>query len=98
MPDLVTAAVTALLGVIVFVAGQALQRFIVEPIMEQRKVIAEVAFVHLFYANVIENTDHPDTVDKASETLRTLAYRLRATLWTIPLYGVLARLGWVYKR
>lgn len=52
--ELLTAALTALFGVLVFVLGQAAQRFVVEPIQDQRKVIGEVAFALLMFANVAE--------------------------------------------
>jgi hypothetical protein len=100
MSSLVTAALTALFAVLVFVAGQFLQRFLLEPIQEQRKIIGEIAFSLLFYANVMDMSarenkglvrlEEPVEIVK---TLRGLASRLRATLWTIPCYKLFAKLG-----
>jgi hypothetical protein len=49
---LMTAAFTAFFGVIVYAGGQAAQRFVLEPVQEQRKVIGEIAFALLMHGNV----------------------------------------------
>lgn len=105
MSSVVTAALTALFAVIVFVAGQLAQRFILEPIQEQRKIIGEIAFSLLFHANVSDmaelanaglvQLEEPKEVVK---TLRSLAGRLRSTLYTIPFYDTFARLGFVLSK
>ena len=43
---------TALGGVIVFVVGQVLVKFLIDPIHEQRKLIGEIAATIIFYSNV----------------------------------------------
>lgn len=102
MSSIVTAALTTLFVVLVFVAGQLAQRFILEPIQEQRKILGEIAFSLLFHANVMdmarrENTGLVQIEDPVEtvKTLRSLAGRLRATLYTIPFYDVLSRFGFV---
>ncbi|MBA3490807.1 MAG: hypothetical protein H0T55_01850 [Rubrobacteraceae bacterium] len=99
------ALITALLAVLAFVVGQALLRFVVEPIQEQRRLIGEVSNALLFYANVyhLELFKQPDErqreqLDEARTTLRGLAGRLQASLWTVPAYDTLARIGWVRKK
>lgn len=99
------ALITALLAVLAFVAGQALLRFVVEPIQEQRRLIGEVSHALLFYANVyhLKILKQPDEqrraeLDEARTTLRGLAARLQASLWTVPAYDTLARMGWVRKK
>jgi hypothetical protein len=99
------ALVTALLAVVAFLAGQAVLRFVVEPIQEQRRLIGDVAHAVLFYANVyhLEMFEHPNEqrraeLDEARTTLRGLAGRLQASLWTIPAYDTLTRIGWVRKK
>ncbi len=94
------ALLTASLAVLVFVVGQAVLRFVLEPILEQRKLIGDVAHALLFYANVVhlDTWGPPDEqrrkeLDDARITLRGLAGRLRASLWTVPFYDTLARLG-----
>src|SRR5258707_6752233 len=99
MTTIVTAALTAFFAVLVFVVGQLLQRFFLEPIQEQRKTIGEIAFCLLFYANVMDmGARENQRLVKIEEpiesvkTLRGLASRLRATLWTVPFYKSFARL------
>ncbi|MBC7809857.1 MAG: hypothetical protein H7175_01850 [Burkholderiales bacterium] len=99
MNSLETAALTAFFGVLVFVLGQFVQKFILEPIQEQRKVIAEIAFVLVFLRNVSKGSiSTEEELHEANATIRRLAAQLRATLWTIPLYGVFARLRIVPER
>lgn len=106
MSSLVTAALTAFFGVLVFVVGQFAQRFFLEPIQEQRKVIGEIAYSLLFHANAMDvsryerdgikllQVEDPIEVIK---TLRSLAGKLRASLWTIPFYNLFAKLKIVPK-
>lgn len=100
MSSLVTASLTALFAVLVFVAGQFLQRFFLEPIQEQRKIIGEIAFSLLFHANVMDMSARENKglvrLEEPVEivrSLRGLASRLRATLWTIPCYKLFSKLG-----
>jgi len=107
MSPTVTAALTAFFGVLVFVVGQFAQRFFLEPIQEQRKVIGEIAFALVFYANVSDTEDNrrrglapleiedPNTVSK---NIRTLASKLRAGLYTIPFYGFFSLLRLIPKK
>lgn len=99
--ELVTAALTALFGVFVFVLGQAAQRFLVEPIQDQRKAIGEVAFALLMFANVAEVAQvqaqrltvlYPADPEEVVRTLRTLAARLQQSRHLIPAYGLLSKL------
>jgi hypothetical protein len=99
MSSLLIAAFTALLGVFVFVAGQFVQKFVLEPLHEQRTVIGEIAFSLLFYANVMDMAARKNeglvTLEDPVETvrkLRGLAGKLRASLRTIPYYRLLAKL------
>lgn len=90
--------VTALLAVLVFVVGQAVLRFVLEPVQEQRRLIGEVAHALLFYGNRGPYGFTPEELDETRDHLRGLAGRLRASLFNIPSYDALARLGWVPKR
>jgi hypothetical protein len=94
---------TAVVAVLVFVAGQVLQRFVLEPIQEQRRLIGEVAHALLFYANrgpmgVKLGTYTVEDLHEASRHLRDLAGRLRSSLFFVPYYDTMARLGWVPAR
>src|SRR4051794_38171855 len=101
--SLVTAAFTALLGTILLVVGQVVQRFLLEPIQEQSKTLGEVAYCLTFLANIshVEPSRggaFPADPREASKDLRRLAGRLRASLWTVPLYDTLAARGWLLPR
>lgn len=98
---------TIVAGVAVFVVGQAFQRFVLEPIHEQRRIIADIAVALVFLGNVgptpssapegyvVVGGDEPVP---ASRQLRSLAARLRASLWTIPFYDTWAKLRIVKPR
>ena len=91
------ALATALIAVVVFVAGQILQRFVLEPIQEQRRLIGEVAHALLFYANRgpvgVEIGSYPaEDLHEAGRHLRDLAGRLRSSIFYIPLYATVSRL------
>jgi hypothetical protein len=99
------AVVTVVGALIVFVLTQSFLKLVLEPIQEQKKLIGDVAHALLFYANVY----HPDSfgppderrreeLDEARKTLRGLAGRLQASLWTVPFYDSLARLGRVPRK
>lgn len=92
---LLPAALTAVFGIFVFVAGQAIQRFMLEPIQEQRRLIGEIAYALLFYGNVNygyrPGTVHTeDDFNQARIHLRKLAGQLLTTVNVIPLYRLLS--------
>ena len=74
-----------------FGRGQIVQRFYLEPIHEQRRIIGEVAYALIYDANVVREGVTEETVTR----LRRLASSLRATVPTIPSYAFFARQGWV---
>lgn len=101
MASFQTAAWTAVFGVVVFVAGQSLQRFILEPLQDQRKTVGDIAFALLVYGNVgqirqlhaageqlVLAADPPEVV----RTIRSLGGRLQQSLYTIPFYDFWAGL------
>jgi hypothetical protein len=94
---------TAVIAVIVFVAGQYILKFVLEPIQEQRKLRGEVGRALVFYANreaigVELGTFTKEQIHEASGDLRDLAARLQASLLTVPYYDTLARLRRVLPR
>lgn len=52
MSELLKIALTAVGGVTVFVIGQLVAKFLIEPIHEQKKLIGEIAATIIFYSNV----------------------------------------------
>lgn len=57
-----------------------------------------MAHALLFYANVGPVGASEEERDRARDALRGLAGQLRASLWTVPFYDTLARMGRVPKR
>lgn len=105
MTTATTVAVTAAVAIVVFVVTQSFLKFVLEPVQEQKKLIGEVAHALLFCANVSYMGTPWDLDEKTREqlntdiqTLRNLAMRLRASLWTVPFYGTLAVLRGVPKK
>ena len=52
MSELLKITLTAVGGVTVFVIGQLMAKFLIEPIHEQKKLIGEIAATIIFYSNV----------------------------------------------
>ena len=94
---MLTAAITVVLGFVIFVLGQIAQRFFLEPIQEQKRVIGEITHAVVQYANVSDKSP-PEIRLEAHQELRDLAARLNATLRTIPLYRYFEARGWVEKK
>jgi hypothetical protein len=95
--ELRTAALTVVLGFVVFVLGQIVQRFFLEPMQEQKRIIGEIAFAVLYYGNV-SIMANKERQEEAVFHLRKLAGQLRATLWTVPWYRLFESLRMVEKR
>jgi hypothetical protein len=102
MNGALTAGLTVFAGFVVFVGGQIVQRFILEPIQEQRRVIGEIASALLYHDNVGRYTMRDTRESEAwvdrdgiAANLRKLAGELRKTRATIPAYSVLEQTPWV---
>ncbi|MCX6705136.1 MAG: hypothetical protein NT162_02250 [Candidatus Woesebacteria bacterium] len=61
--QLAIAGITTLLGFVVYVIGQVLTKFIIEPIQDQRRIIGEIADALIFYANKYRNLWGYGTLD-----------------------------------
>lgn len=99
MPELerifLTSALTIAGGVVVLVVGQLLIRFFIEPIHDQAKVIGEIAYVLMFYADIYANPGAltaPELQRVAADALRRSASQLMATSHPIRAYGLWALL------
>jgi hypothetical protein len=95
MNELLTAGLTVFGGAVVLVVGQIVQRFYLEPIQEQRRIIGEIAYALIYDANVVRELFAEERVEETVARRRRLASSLRATVRTIPSYGFFARQGWV---
>lgn len=82
-------------GVTVYVIGQLLSKFVIEPIHELRKVIGEVRFALAFHAPTINTpiSRTQVTSDKAYDALMKCSADLLVRAEGIPLYGVISRVS-----
>ncbi len=65
-----TSVFTILGGVFVYVAGQLLTRFFIDPYHEYRKCVGEIADALIFYANIYSNPGL-STRERMDETSKT---------------------------
>ena len=79
MSELLTAAITVVLGFVVLVLGQIAQRFFIEPIQEQKRAIGEVGYTDFYYANV-DGMSPPEVRVEAQQKLHNLSACPNATL------------------
>jgi len=88
-----TSASTILGGVIVFVSGQLLSKFLIEPIQELRKAIGEVRFNLAYYAAIIHSPISRDKErsDKAYDAIMRNSCDLLTKADAIPFYRFLPR-------
>jgi hypothetical protein len=88
-----TACLTILGGVIVYVIGQLLSKFLIEPTHELKKTIGEVRFNLALHAQVIHTpaARNPERSQSASEALLKSSCDLLARVNAIPFYGCLSR-------
>ncbi len=97
MSDGVKIALTALLAIITFVVGQIIQRLIIEPIQEQRRIKGRVANAltayhnaYLFRTTYDSNPEAKKRLDDASMALHGLAADLRVSRYVLPIYKFFA--------
>lgn len=90
-----TAAFTILGGVLIYVIGQLLSKFLIDPAHELKKVIGEVRFNLAFYAPIIHTpiARTEERSDKAYEALLKGSCELLAKVNAIPFYGLVSRIS-----
>jgi len=93
-PALITAVLTIIGGVIIYVTGQIISKFFIDPYHEYRKTVGEIVSTLVYYANVSARTKE-DRQHEASSAFRQKAARLLASTEQIPLYDWLARRRWI---
>jgi hypothetical protein len=86
----VTAVFTISGGVIVYVVGQILSKFFIEPLHDLRKAVGEVRFNLAFHAPTIHTPigRSKESSDEAREALSKSSCELIANLHATPYYGV----------
>ena len=93
-----TASVTLAGGVFLLIVTQVVTRFIVDPLVDFRRLLGEVAYTLILNAHYLHNAagmaSHPEFED-AKRQCRTLASRLHAFSAAVLLYSTLARIGLV---
>ncbi|MEM9952442.1 MAG: hypothetical protein AAF846_12610 [Chloroflexota bacterium] len=96
MSEITIASYTAIIGASLLVISQILQRFLIEPIQEYRKLRGDIAYTLIMYAVVPVMENDPDfrgIAHKHKEHLRSLASNLRRHIEIIPFYGLFSILG-----
>lgn len=101
--QLTVAGFTTLLGFLVYVSGQIITAFYIEPIHDQRRVIGEIADAIIFYANkyhyyplsifpsnLVRDDKTKDQKEIISDSIRKLGTGLISKTHMIPLYEVFA--------
>ena len=84
---------TVFAGTAIFVIGQLLSRFILDPIQKQKEIIGKIIFAPSFYGNKFPFEDENgkivniDELNQSSIDIRTLASELRASTKNIPFYN-----------
>lgn len=107
MDIILTALSTIIGGVLIFVGGQLVAKFIIEPVYERAKLIGEIADSLIYYANLYMNPNNspiqpfdPDKGlrDEAEKIFRRQASQLMARTHAIPCYGLVEGLRGIRAR
>lgn len=82
---IVTALLTILGGITIFVIGQIVEKFFLSPLEAFRRTLGEIAFNMIYFANIYTNPGpgDRDTRIEASRKLRTLASQLVADSYAV---------------
>jgi hypothetical protein len=83
---------TVLSGTLVYVLGQIILKFFIEPVQELKKTIGVISHSLIERANVIYNPGLGLKETETSKELRNLASRLQSHLYLIPRYSATAQI------
>lgn len=85
---ILTSSLTVIGGIIVFVSGQIITKFLIEPIYAQANAIGEIAYSLTMYSNIYGNAGvvKQEKMYEASESLRKCASQLLAKTYSLKLY------------
>lgn len=89
--------ITVISGVFIFVIGQIIIKFIIEPIHQLKLLFGEIADDLIFYADIYSNPGIADPIEarKGSDKIRKDASTLNARLQAIPFYLTWHKLNWL---
>ena len=90
---IITAVLTILGGICIYVSGQVISKFFIEPYHDYRKTVGEIAYALMYYANVSARI-REDIQAEAHNAFRQYGSRLRASDYQIPCYNWFARRSW----
>lgn len=84
---------TIVTGVLVFLIGQAVLKFLLEPLQEFQRTVSEIAHALIEHANVYGNPGLGDEqkLKEVSRALRNLSSRLYAQMSLTPKYRYIAK-------
>ena len=88
-----TASFTLIGGVILLVFSQILTRFVVDPLLDFRRLLGEVGHTLVFYSHYLFNPAQMASTpefQQATRECRNLASRLRSFSNAVPFYAALA--------
>ena len=92
---------TVISGTLVFVLGQILQRFLLEPIKEYKKTVGKIDNKLKFYLNILTNTvfsKDQQRIVEITDLMRNLSCEFESTYKQIPLTNWLSKLGVIEKK
>lgn len=89
-----TSGLTLVGGVFIYVFGQIVLRFFVDPYQRYRQVVGEIADALDYYANT-SGGSHRQRQDEASNVFHQKARLLRVRAYEIPYYNQWAKWKWV---
>jgi len=86
-------------GTLVFVFGQILQKFFLEPIKDYKKTIGRIDNKLKFYANILTNTGfNQKMLVEITDIMRTLSCDIESDFKQIPLTGFLSRIDLIEEK
>jgi hypothetical protein len=96
--QMLTVVATIFGGVIIFVTGQVILKWFIEPIQQFKKTLAEISNTSVRYAHAIHNPDAvpAELSDEVYDKLRQLSGQLYADMELIPRYPYPA-LRWLFR-
>jgi hypothetical protein len=89
-----TAIATLIGGIIIYVIGRAIEKFVLEPLQEYKKTLANISDTLIFHANTYSNPSVSSPEDKlaASRAIRKLSSELNSKTHQIVFYKIFERM------